>query len=122
MTGSWGGCRHSSMKMAAAIRNDPISTPTPTMDTAFLTGGRRSASPPFTRNPASGRATVSQTSEVIASTRSENPASASQQVDVSEIDRLLVPEDADDDRQPHRSFCGRHRHHEEHYDIAAGPV
>ena len=48
----------------------------------------------------------------------ELDASALQQVDVLQVHRLVVPEDREDDRQPHRRLGRRDRHHEEDEDLA----
>src|SRR5215218_9868988 len=59
------------------------------------------------------------------SLRSYSPCvqeSASEQVDVAQVHRLLMPEDADDDGETNRGFGGRHRHDEEDHYVAAGAV
>ena len=61
MTGAWGGCRQSSRNTPTETAKAPSSVPGPTTETSPLACGRQSARAPFARNPASGKATVSQT-------------------------------------------------------------
>src|SRR5688572_2292648 len=95
-------------KFSTASTKARARTPGPTSVGISLRSGARKAVAPLTAKPRSGRRTIAQ------GRIGSNVTLPPQQVEVLDVDRLGVAEDRDDDCQPDRRFCGRHRHHEEY--------
>src|SRR4051812_40549855 len=91
---------------ASATTKDATIAPTATAPAAVLVSRRPRLA--LTRKPRNGSSGISSSMRVSASPF-ERPEHLG-------VERFVVPEQRDDDRQADRRFGGGHRHHEEHDD------